>query len=145
MARRALVFSSFMLLAACWHATIETGLTPSTVVIDKSWASSWIYGLVPPKTVETASRCPDGVAKVETELTFLNQVVHILTLGIYTPMRIRVTCAQAGGAGAGATAAALTVPAKSEEKAVQSVFRDAAHRAVQQKRAVLVHFERHGP
>jgi hypothetical protein len=129
------------LLAACWHATFETGLTPSTVVIDKAWASSWIYGLVPPKTVETASRCPDGVAKVETELTFLNQVVHILTLGIYTPMRIRVTCAQSSGAGA----EALTVPAKSGEQAQQAIFWHPAHRAFQQQRAVLVYFEQDGP
>jgi hypothetical protein len=48
---------------------------------------------VPPKIVETAERCPDGVAKVETRLSFLNQVVAILTLGIYTPMSIKVTCA----------------------------------------------------
>lgn len=142
MRRRAIVPTAFVLLAACWHATVETGLTPSTVVIDKAWASSWIYGLVPPKTVETASRCPDGVAKVETELTFLNQVVHILTLGIYTPMRIRVTCALASGTSAGATAAILTVPARSGEKAVQSVFRQAADRAFQQKEVVLVHFDR---
>jgi hypothetical protein len=92
--------------------------------------------------VETASRRPDGVAKVETELTFLNQVVHILTLGIYTPMLIRVTCAQATGASTGATAAALIVPAKSEEQAVQSIFREAADRAVERKAAVLVHFKR---
>ena len=85
------------LLGACFHATIETGLTPSTKVLERKWASSWIYGLVPPKTVETASRCPDGVAKVETQLSFLNQVVHILTLGIYTPMDIRVTCALPAG------------------------------------------------
>jgi hypothetical protein len=143
--RRALVFTAFPLLAACWHATVETGLTPSTVVIDKAWASSWIYGLVPPKTVETASRCPDGVAKVETELTFLNQVVHILTLGIYTPMRIRVTCAQSNGSSAEPTPAALTVPARSGEQAQQAIFRDAAHRAFQQKRAVLVYFEQDGP
>jgi hypothetical protein len=140
-ARRALVPITFGLLMACWHATVETGLAPSTVVIDKSWASSWIYGLVPPKTIETASRCPDGVAKVETELTFLNQVVHILTLGIYTPMRIRVTCAQGSGTSAGATAATLTVPANSGEKAIQSVFGDAADRAFQQKGVVLVYFE----
>jgi hypothetical protein len=96
---------------------------------------------VPPKTIETASRCPDGVAKVETELTFLNQVVHILTLGVYTPMRIRVTCAQGSGTTAGAAAAALTVPANSGGKAIQSVFGDAADRAFQQKGVVLVYFE----
>ena len=27
----------------------------------QSFASSWIYGLVPPKTVQTASRCPEGL------------------------------------------------------------------------------------
>jgi hypothetical protein len=31
---------------------------------------------------------------VETRLSFLNQLVGFLTLGIYTPMDIRVTCAE---------------------------------------------------
>jgi hypothetical protein len=79
--------------AGCYHATVETGATPSTVVIDQKFASSWIYGLVPPKTVETAARCPNGPAKVETQHSFVNQLVGILTLGIYTPMQITVTCA----------------------------------------------------
>jgi hypothetical protein len=93
-----LVSASFLLtLPACYHATIETGLTPSTVVIDKAWASGWIFGLVPPSTVETRSKCPAGVAKVETQLSFLNQVVDIITFGIYTPMAIKVTCAQGSG------------------------------------------------
>ena len=108
-AARTLILTSLIVVGGCFHATIETGLTPSTKVLEKKWASSWIYGLVPPKTVETASRCPDGIAKVETQLSFLNQVVHLLTFSIYTPMDIRVTCAlpagtsapqEAGGAGA---------------------------------------------
>jgi Bor protein len=87
-------------LCGCYHATIETGATPSTVVIDKSFASSWIYGLVPPSLVSTASKCTDGVAKVETQHTFVNQLVGFLTLGIYTPMQIKVTCATHGSASA---------------------------------------------
>ena len=87
--------ASVIALVGCYHATVETGATPSTVVIDKSFASSWIYGLVPPSIVSTTSRCTDGVAKVETQHTFLNQLVGFLTLGIYTPMQIRVTCAAA--------------------------------------------------
>ena len=63
--------------------------------------------------METASRCPDGVAKVETQLSFLNQVVHILTLGIYTPMDIRVTCALPAGTSA-PQGAMLTVPAEAD-------------------------------
>jgi hypothetical protein len=84
---------SFITVTACYHATVETGATPSPVVIDKEFASSWIYGLVPPNTVSTAEKCPHGVAKVETQHTFVNQLVGIITLGIYTPMQIRVTCA----------------------------------------------------
>jgi hypothetical protein len=77
----------------CYHATIETGAAPSPQVIDKSFASGWIYGLVPPSTVSTAEKCPAGPAKVETKLSFVNQLVSFLTLGIYTPMQITVTCA----------------------------------------------------
>ena len=90
---RALAVASLIPLGACYHATVETGATPSTVVIDKSFASSWIYGLVPPETVSTASKCPNGPAKIETQHTFVNQLVGFLTLGIYTPMQIKVTCA----------------------------------------------------
>ena len=79
---------------ACYHATIDTGLTPSTVTIEKPWANGWIYGLVPPSPVETAKKCPNGVAKIDTQLSFANQLVDFLTLGIYTPMDIKVTCAQ---------------------------------------------------
>lgn len=81
------------LFTACYHATIETGLTPSTQTVEKHWAAGWIYGLVPPSNVETMARCPNGVARVETQLSFTNQLVNMLTLGIYTPMDITVTCA----------------------------------------------------
>ena len=88
-----------LLLAGCYHATIETGRTPSTVTVEDEWADSWVYGLVPPDTINTAQRCASGVARVETQLSFLNQLVGFLTLGIYTPMSIKVTCAQAGAMG----------------------------------------------
>ena len=44
------------------------------------------------------SKCPNGVSKVETQLSFVNQLVAWLTLDIYTPMSIKVTCATGGRA-----------------------------------------------
>lgn len=88
-----LAAAGLIVCAGCYHATIETGATPSTEVIDQKFASSWIYGLIPPKTVSTAARCPNGPAKVETQHSFVNQLVGFVTLGIYTPMQITVTCA----------------------------------------------------
>ena len=79
--------------AGCYHATIETGVTPSTQTVSKEWAAGWIYGLVPPNTVSTAGKCANGVARVETQLSFPNMLVGMLTLGIYTPMSIVATCA----------------------------------------------------
>lgn len=80
----------------CYHATVDTGLKPSSTVIDKQWAHGFVYGLVPPSTVETASKCPHGVARIETQRSFLNLLAEALTFGIYTPMQITVTCAESG-------------------------------------------------
>lgn len=136
--RGASLLAASMSLSACYHATIDTGLTPSTQVLEQSFASSWIYGLVPPKTVETASRCPDGVAKVETQHSFVNQLVGFLTLGIYTPIHIRVTCAQAGAASSGAS---LTIPGTAGGEEVRAAFGDAADLVARTDIAVTVRFE----
>jgi Bor protein/Prokaryotic membrane lipoprotein lipid attachment site len=94
--RSVLALTIAVALSGCYHATIETGLPPSPQTLEKKWASGWIYGLVPPSTIETMQRCPNGVAKVETQLSFTNQLVNFITFGIYTPMEIVVTCAAGG-------------------------------------------------
>jgi len=83
-------------LAACYHVTVDTGKPPSPQTIERPWAPSFIGGLVPPATVETASRCPNGVSRVETQLSFLNMLVGFLTFSIFTPMTIQVVCAASG-------------------------------------------------
>lgn len=81
---------------SCYHAQITTDKQPASKVIDVPWAHSFVYGIVPPSTVETAEKCPNGVARVETQISFLNGVVRGLTGGLYTPMHITVTCAAGG-------------------------------------------------
>ena len=94
--KRSLTVSALVLVfltSACYHATVETGLQPNGTKITKKWAMGFAFGLVPPETIETASRCPNGVARVETQQSFMNQVVYILTGGIISPMQIEVECA----------------------------------------------------
>ena len=134
---RVATVATLVAAAGCYHATIDTGATPSNQVISKEWASGWIYGLVPPNTVETASKCPNGVAKVETQLSFLNQLVSFLTLYIYTPMSIQVTCAAPRTADA-AAGADVVVSQTDGSAAVVSAFGQAASRAVASHRAVFV-------
>ncbi|MDP1859871.1 MAG: Bor family protein [Gemmatimonadaceae bacterium] len=104
--------------AACYHAQIETGLEPSPQKIEKPWAHGFVYGLVPPSTVETAAKCPSGVAKVETQQSFVNGLANLLTWGIYTPMSITVTCAAKKTASA-ATINAVGDPAKAVAEAAE--------------------------
>jgi hypothetical protein len=126
-------------LPACYHAVIETGLPASPQVIEKTFASGWIYGLVPPSPVNAMSQCPSGVSKVETQLSFVNQLVNILTLGIYTPMWIKVTCAASGRSAAPGTPE-IQVGDRATPGAVIDAFRRAADAAVQSHGPVFVRF-----
>lgn len=124
----------------CYHATIETGLAPSTQVIDKAWASGWIFGLVPPSPVETQSKCASGVSKVETQLSFLNQLVAFLTLYIYTPMAIKVTCASGGRSAIAPGEPEIRVGAGATSAELESAFARAAELSLRSRGPVYVSF-----
>jgi hypothetical protein len=109
-------------------------------VIDKAWASSWIIGLVPPSTVETQAKCPNGVSKVETQLSFLNMLVAALTLDIYTPMSIKVTCAQGGHASIPSSATEIYVDRSSTPEQTQRAFDAAALKSLQASVPVYVEY-----
>ena len=137
---KAAVVCGAVVLTACWHATITTGLAPSNQVIEKPWASAWIIGLVPPKTVETQSQCPHGVSKVETQMTFLNQLVWFLTLDIYTPMSIKVTCAEGGRSSLPSSATEIYVDRSATPEQTQRAFDEAALKSIQNSVPVYVEF-----
>jgi hypothetical protein len=131
--RHAVKYSAVALLtalAACYHATITTGLAPSPTVIDKPWAASWIDGLVPPSTVETQAQCKSGVSKVETQHSFLNLLVGAITFGIYTPMSIKVTCAQGGHAAIPSGAQEIQIGVSATPQQVQDAWNRAATSAL---------------
>jgi hypothetical protein len=124
----------------CYHATVETGLTPSLEVIEESFASSWIYGLVPPNTISAQAKCKHGVAKVETQHSFVNSLVGMLTLGIYTPISIKVTCASPGTSMIEGRDPDLVVDESATEADVQAVFARAAERAVAENKPIYVKY-----
>ena len=94
MRRRLTVLAAFVLATtACFHQTIHSGLTPSETVVEKQFVATWLWGIVAAEPIDVRQSCPRGVATVETEQTFMNGFVGLLTLGIYSPQRLRVTCA----------------------------------------------------
>ena len=116
--KKILSVAMLLALSACYHATILTGRPEGTQKIEQPWALSWIYGLVPPKTLETAQKCPNGVARVETQMSFLNGLVAAITFEIFTPMDIKVTCA-AGGTSSGPSVNVKGNPTEALEQAIE--------------------------
>jgi len=137
--KAAMLIFLLVALPGCYAAKIDTGLPPSNTVIKQSSAACWIYGLIPPKTVETAARCNNGVSTVETQLSFVNQLVSILTLGIYTPMQIVVTCAEPSKTSMRPTETDLTVSLQASTEEIQAVFSRAADQAVRTGKPVQVY------
>ena len=90
---RTTIAALLLLSAGCYHASIESGMKPGNNKIEEEWASGWAWGLVGPQPIEAQSKCTSGLSKVETEHSFLNGLVGVVTLGIYTPMHLTVTCA----------------------------------------------------
>ena len=136
------VLFSLFLLAGCYHATIDTGLAPGHKTVEM-WKHSWIYGLVPPSVVEAQSECENGVAKVETQQSFLNGLVNVLTGGIYTPMTVIVTCAADGMSSAAVDSeSVVTVPYGSDYAEIMDAFGQAADKALAAEQPAYVQFKR---
>lgn len=133
------------LTVGCYHAVIETGRPPSPQTIRIEWAHSFIAGLVPPNVVNAAKKCPSGVARVETEHSFLNMVANVVTGGIYSPMTIIVTCAAGSSSSSDGEATAATpevrVPAGASVEQSRDALSRAAGLARSSGRPVLVRFE----
>ncbi len=83
---------------ACYHSVIDTGLQPGPVGYYEEWETAWLIGAVPAR-VDASDACQGPWARVETQQSFLNGIVTVLTLGIFSPRQVEVTCAVMPGNG----------------------------------------------
>lgn len=132
------VLLTVLFISGCYHAKISTGLEPSVQEYDDPFASSWILGLVPPDLVRAQEECPNGVAQVETRLSFVNMLVGNLTFGIYTPMHINVTCAAATADISAEKMNTISVNKSASEEIFQKAFIDAANKAADSRETVYI-------
>lgn len=125
-------------LSGCYSAQVTTDKQPSGQVIEKPWATGFIAGLATPGAqIDAAQQCSNGVAKVETQVSFLNQLATFVTLNLYSPMSVTVTCA-AGGSMSDLQAPDFTVPEEADDATAHDVFRAAAQQSAQAAAPVRV-------
>ena len=127
------------LSTGCFHQVIHTGRTPGTAVVEHWFVSTWLWGLVPAKEIDVRRECPAGIATIMTETSFVNGLISFLTVGIYTPQHVRVTCAQQPRAvPPGATE--MTIPATASDSESTAILRRAVERAEQTGALVVLRF-----
>jgi hypothetical protein len=94
MHRSVLVVLAFTLaLGGCYRVTVNTGAPAAANQIERKWQMSFAAGLIPPPAINTQADCPQGIARVVTERSFLNSLAAGVTSNIITPMQAVVTCA----------------------------------------------------
>jgi hypothetical protein len=97
--RRVLAVASVAAVAVAAGACFEHNYTigvgaPAGVLVHDEWRHHWLGGLIDPNNELMLSEvCPSGNATIESEMTFLNGLVSVLTSGIYSPTTVRVRCA----------------------------------------------------
>lgn len=141
MMRRRWLPAAFLVLssAACYHQIIQTGRSPSATVIDKPWVSTWIFGLVAADPIDTRPLCPTGVAVVTTESSLMNTILGVLTIGIWTPQHVTITCASGTAMlPPGAKEFRIPVDATAEERG--EIFSRAVEQSSEHHAAVVLRF-----
>lgn len=123
---------------ACWHATINTGRTPGSQVINEDWHTNWFFGLIPGDPVD-ASACKTGVARIETQHSFPNMLVSYFVGIVWSPMTVTVTCAAGGSASLSPTDRVIGMHGMTREQR-KAAFDEAVAIAESTRSAVFVQF-----
>lgn len=92
--RKLLFALAFLGLSGCFKAEI-TGLSEGALgLTHNKKAHVVLFGLAPLNDVNVKQICGDkGALKVATIHSFIDMVLSGITLGIYTPVTVKVTCA----------------------------------------------------
>ncbi len=90
----ALLGGSVLVSSGCFHSAV---LMPTVPPGEKhsTWVNGWLWGSVGGQVSADIFCSGRGVARIDTKRSVGNILVSWVTLGIYTPSHVSVTCAGA--------------------------------------------------
>ncbi len=93
MGRVAVTLGLVIVTTGCYEHTYTIGQgAPAGPVVYDEWQNHWLDGLIGNKNHEIATLCPSGNATIHDEQSFLNGLVRVLTIGIYSPSTVTIRC-----------------------------------------------------
>jgi hypothetical protein len=84
----------------CYKASYKTGL-PSGGAHHSKKVTHFLWGAAGGGEADAAALCPDGVAAVHEEKSFVDQLLSTVTGFLYSPTSVEVECAGGRSASAG--------------------------------------------
>ena len=90
-----LVLALLLPLASCFRTTItnvDPGTRPAHVGVKTK--HGFIQGIIESSPIHIDRACPNGGRwmVIEEQMTVLNSLLHVVTLGLYTPRAVMVGC-----------------------------------------------------
>jgi hypothetical protein len=89
--RLALTVGLSVVAAGCHTMRFELADEPATTIVTER-KSYFLWGLAPTVEVNVLERCPNGAAAVREETTFLDGLMSVPTLGIWSPRSTKYYC-----------------------------------------------------
>ncbi|MCB9761217.1 MAG: hypothetical protein H6739_15355 [Alphaproteobacteria bacterium] len=93
--RLAAVLAAALFSAGCYTTKIVHGdVQGDTTEVHRRLQHTFIYGIVSPNRIDVDRVCKGGEVKaVKSQVAGLGLLANWITLGIYTPLTVKVTCA----------------------------------------------------
>ena len=129
--------ATLVCMTGCYHQTVNTGLSPAPGPVINKTAGVSFWGLSGAE-VDATRECPNGVAVVETQQTFLNGLIAGLTLGLYTPQTVSITCAAGNNPAPGGLEVSVGMDATPLE--VEAAARKAVQLAKDSRQPVILRY-----
>jgi len=131
--RRAIALLLSVISITSAQAQESTSMS-ARVTAAKQWATTFVYGVVPAAVAQAAAQCQDGLAKVRRGQTPANTLVSIVTIGMFNPITILVTCALPS------EKPAIDVPADATLDERRNALADAVDESLKTHRPVVVRY-----
>ena len=131
--RRAIALLLSVISITSAQAQESTSMS-ARVTAAKQWATTFVYGVVPAAVAQAAAECQDGLAKVRRGQTPANTLVSIISLGMFNPITILVTCALPS------EKPAIDVPAGATLDERRNALADAVDESLKTHRPVVVRY-----
>lgn len=87
---------SALALGGCYKVNYKTGLPPGGAT-HKTKVSHFLWGAAGGGDTQIGAMCPDGVASVNEQKSFVDQLISGLTGFLYSPTSVVVECAKGDG------------------------------------------------